>query len=223
MIYRNWSLLTGPTTILAEIIGTFVVSNLLFVENRLYIEEVLLENVELILEAFDYLRLPFDFRQGRVGKLSIKIPWKKLGWDLVIIILEDLYICVSQRDDKEWCTDATERKEYASKKAQLAAAELAKLSRRSFVASEMEVNFPEGSQLTPPHQSDDFKWKDYCPMVFRNLREMFEIDAADYMMSICGNDTLRELSSPWKSGSVFFLSQDDHFMIKTLRKSKVKV
>ncbi|KAM7464215.1 hypothetical protein LguiA_032336 [Lonicera macranthoides] len=86
------------------------------------------------------------------------------------------------------------------------------------------MNFPkEGSQLTPSHQSDDFKWKDYCPMVFRNLREMFKIDAADYMMSICGNDALRELSSPGKSGSVFFLSQDDRFMIKTLRKSEVKV
>lgn len=86
------------------------------------------------------------------------------------------------------------------------------------------MNFPkEGSQLTPPHHSEDFKWKDYCPMVFRNLRELFKIDAADYMMSICGNDALRELSSPGKSGSVFFLSQDDRFMIKTLRKSEVKV
>ncbi|KVH90510.1 MORN motif-containing protein [Cynara cardunculus var. scolymus] len=86
------------------------------------------------------------------------------------------------------------------------------------------MNFPkEGSQLTPTHQSEDFKWKDYCPMVFRNLREMFKIDAADYMMSICGNDALRELSSPGKSGSVFFLSQDDRFMIKTLRKSEVQV
>ncbi|KAJ0028659.1 hypothetical protein Pint_35750 [Pistacia integerrima] len=86
------------------------------------------------------------------------------------------------------------------------------------------MHFPkEGSQLTPTHQSEDFKWKDYCPMVFRNLREMFKINAADYMMSICGNDALRELSSPGKSGSVFFLSQDDRFMIKTLRKSEVKV
>lgn len=59
----------------------------------------------------------------------------------------------------------------------------------------------------------------YC----RNLRELFKIDAADYMMSICGNDALRELSSPGKSGSVFFLSQDERFMIKTLRKSEVKV
>ncbi|KAL2345108.1 hypothetical protein Fmac_006393 [Flemingia macrophylla] len=86
------------------------------------------------------------------------------------------------------------------------------------------MDFPkEGSQLTPTHQSEDFKWKDYCPMVFRNLRELFKIDAADYMMSICGNDALRELSSPGKSGCVFFLSQDDRFMIKTLRKSEVKV
>ncbi|KAK9168756.1 hypothetical protein Syun_000896 [Stephania yunnanensis] len=36
----------------------------------------------------------------------------------------------------------------------------------------------------------------------RNLREMFKIDAADYMMSICGNDALRVLSSPGKSGRV---------------------
>ncbi|MQM13397.1 hypothetical protein Taro_046323 [Colocasia esculenta] len=86
------------------------------------------------------------------------------------------------------------------------------------------MNFPkEGSQLTPPHRAEDFKWKDYCPMVFRNLREMFKIDAADYMISICGSAALRELSSPGKSGSVFFLSQDDRFMIKTLRKSEVQV
>nr|CAB3459598.1 unnamed protein product [Digitaria exilis] len=60
-------------------------------------------------------------------------------------------------------------------------------------------------------------------MMHGNLREMFKIDAADYMISICGNSALRELSSPGKSGSVFFLSQDDRFMIKTLRKSEVQV
>eukprot|EP01018_Ginkgo_biloba_P023412 Gb_01293 [translate_table: standard] len=38
---------------------------------------------------------------------------------------------------------------------------------------------------------------------------MFKIDAADYTMSICGSAALRELSSPGKSGSVFYLSQDD--------------
>lgn len=91
---------------------------------------MLLENVELILEAFDYLQLPFALKQGRVGKLSIKIPWKKLGWDPIIILLEDVFICACQRDDDEWSRDAVEKREIAAKKAKLATAELAKLSRR---------------------------------------------------------------------------------------------
>eukprot|EP00257_Ricinus_communis_P016141 XP_015574209.1 vacuolar protein sorting-associated protein 13-like [Ricinus communis] len=97
----------------------------------LWNEEVLLENVELIPEAFDYLQLPFAIKQGRVGRLSIKISWKKLGWDHpIIIVLEDVFICASQRNDHEWSMEAVESREYAGKQAQLAAAELAKLSRR---------------------------------------------------------------------------------------------
>jgi hypothetical protein len=52
---------------------------------------------------------------------------------------------------------------------------------------------------------------------------MFKIDAADYMLSLCGDDALRELLSPGKSGSVFYLSHDDRFMIKTMKKSEVQV
>ncbi|KAL9243679.1 hypothetical protein vseg_017537 [Gypsophila vaccaria] len=93
-------------------------------------EEVLLENVELILEAFDYLQLPVALNRGRIGRLSIRIPWKKLGWDPIIILLEDVFFSAGPRDDHEWSADAVERRELAAKKAKLAAAELAKLSRR---------------------------------------------------------------------------------------------
>ncbi|KAG0471114.1 hypothetical protein HPP92_015660 [Vanilla planifolia] len=82
---------------------------------------------------------------------------------------------------------------------------------------------PEGSKTTPPHHSTEFRWKDYCPMVFRHLRTLFMVDTADYMLAICGNEALRELSSPGKSGSSFYLTQDDRFMIKTVKKSEVKV
>ncbi|KHG01592.1 Phosphatidylinositol-4-phosphate 5-kinase 1 -like protein [Gossypium arboreum] len=86
------------------------------------------------------------------------------------------------------------------------------------------TRFPvEGSKLTPPHQSVEFRWKDYCPVVFRHLRDLFQVDPADYMVAICGSDALRELSSPGKSGSFFYLTQDDRFMIKTVKKSEVKV
>ncbi|TKY71345.1 Phosphatidylinositol 4-phosphate 5-kinase 8 [Spatholobus suberectus] len=88
----------------------------------------------------------------------------------------------------------------------------------------IRMYFPRaGSKLTPPHCSINFYWKDYCPMVFRNLREMFKLDAAEYMMSICGDSGLRDLSSPGKSGSIFYLSKDDRFVIKTVNKSELKV
>ncbi|KAI5384642.1 Phosphatidylinositol 4-phosphate 5-kinase 7, variant 2 [Lathyrus oleraceus] len=88
----------------------------------------------------------------------------------------------------------------------------------------IRMYFPKkGSQLTPPHSSLDFYWKDYCPMVFRNLREMFKLDAAEYMMSICGDSGLKDITSPGKSGSIFFISHDDKFVIKTLKKSELKV
>ncbi|KAL5078253.1 hypothetical protein RYX36_017237 [Vicia faba] len=86
------------------------------------------------------------------------------------------------------------------------------------------TRFPsEGSKHTPPHPSCEFRWKDYCPVVFRALRKLFKVDPADYMISICGNDALRELSSPGKSGSFFYLTNDDRYMIKTMKKAEVKV
>ncbi|CAI9787513.1 unnamed protein product [Fraxinus pennsylvanica] len=86
------------------------------------------------------------------------------------------------------------------------------------------TKFPaEGSKITPPHQSCEFRWKDYCPKVFRTLRMLFKVDPADYMLSICGDDALRELSSPGKSGSFFYLTHDDRYMIKTMKKAEVKV
>ncbi|CAI7795700.1 unnamed protein product [Closterium sp. NIES-54] len=82
---------------------------------------------------------------------------------------------------------------------------------------------PAGSPTMPPHSMHAFKWRDYCPAAFRALRAMFGIDPGDYMVSLCGDDALRELSSPGKSGSVFFLSHDDRFLIKTMRSAELQV
>ena len=65
--------------------------------------------------------------------------------------------------------------------------------------------------------------KEYVYIYFRRLRERFQVDPADYMLPVCGSDVLREFSSPRKSGRCFYLTQDDRFMIKTVRKSEVKV
>ena len=87
----------------------------------------------------------------------------------------------------------------------------------------IKVDFPRaGSSDTPPHPNSDFRWKDYCPMVFRKLRNMFVVDPGEYMLSICGEQALRELSSPGKSGALFYISHDDRFLIKTMRKNEMQ-
>ena len=55
------------------------------------------------------------------------------------------------------------------------------------------------------------------------MRKLFDVDPADYMLSISGDEALRELSSPGKSGSFFYLTNDYKYMIKTMKKSEVKV
>ncbi|GLT57665.1 hypothetical protein SLA2020_306220 [Shorea laevis] len=100
------------------------------VKVTLWNTEVELKDIQLILEAFDYLQLPFALKQGRVGKLIVKVPWNLIGREPILIALEDVFFFVSPRDDDDWSKEAVESRELAGKKAKLAAAELAKLSRR---------------------------------------------------------------------------------------------
>ncbi|XP_043993498.1 phosphatidylinositol 4-phosphate 5-kinase type-1 alpha-like isoform X2 [Gambusia affinis] len=79
------------------------------------------------------------------------------------------------------------------------------------------IFFPcEGSNLTPGHHYGDFRFKTYAPMAFRYFREMFGIRPDDYMYSLC-NESLIELSSSGASGSLFYLSSDDEFIVKTVQ------
>jgi hypothetical protein len=68
---------------------------------------------------------------------------------------------------------------------------------------------------------------DYCPLMFRKMREMRNIDTATYLRSIgpeqlignmiLGNlSSLSEMSSEGKSGAFFYYTADGNFMIKTI-------
>ncbi|XP_078288161.1 phosphatidylinositol 4-phosphate 5-kinase type-1 alpha-like isoform X1 [Rhinoraja longicauda] len=79
------------------------------------------------------------------------------------------------------------------------------------------IFFPsEGSNLTPAHHYSDFRFKTYAPVAFRYFRELFGIRPDDYLYSLC-NEALFELSNPGASGSVFYVSADDEFIIKTVQ------
>ncbi|KAG1738632.1 uncharacterized protein EDB91DRAFT_1249164 [Suillus paluster] len=79
-----------------------------------------------------------------------------------------------------------------------------------------------GNELTPSAKYD-FKFKDYAPWVFRELREdHFALDPADYLLSLTSKYILSELTSPGKSGSFFYFSRDYRFIIKTIRHAEHK-
>ncbi|XP_056277453.1 phosphatidylinositol 4-phosphate 5-kinase type-1 gamma-like isoform X3 [Pseudoliparis swirei] len=79
------------------------------------------------------------------------------------------------------------------------------------------IFFPsEGSNLTPGHHYPDFRFKTYAPVAFRYFRELFGIRPDDYLYSIC-NEPLIELTNPGASGSIFYVTRDDEFIIKTLQ------
>ncbi|XP_039606700.1 phosphatidylinositol 4-phosphate 5-kinase type-1 beta isoform X2 [Polypterus senegalus] len=74
----------------------------------------------------------------------------------------------------------------------------------------------EGSNLTPAHHYPDFRFKTYAPLAFRYFRELFGIKPDDYLYSMC-NEPLIELSNPGASGSLFYVTSDDEFIIKTVQ------
>lgn len=79
------------------------------------------------------------------------------------------------------------------------------------------VFFPgEGSNLTPAHHCSDFRFKTYAPVAFRYFRDLFGIQPEDFMVSLCA-EPLQELSNPGASGSVFYTTHDDEFIIKTVQ------
>jgi 1-phosphatidylinositol-5-phosphate 4-kinase len=65
-----------------------------------------------------------------------------------------------------------------------------------------------------------FKFKEYCPLVFRNLRERFDVDDDMYLNSLtkfCPIDS----DSPGRSGARFLASWDQKFVVKTLMSEEV--
>ena len=79
-----------------------------------------------------------------------------------------------------------------------------------------KTEFPqEGSESTPGHKYNDFKFKSYSPIAFRHLRDHFNIAPQDFISSLC-YFPLKAIGNPGASGSLFYISQDDLFIIKTI-------
>ncbi|EGC33360.1 hypothetical protein DICPUDRAFT_154611 [Dictyostelium purpureum] len=71
------------------------------------------------------------------------------------------------------------------------------------------------------HPNMTFRFKDYCPHAFSRLRELFNIDPISYVHSIC--KPWNEVVTPGKSGSIFFFTHDNQYVLKTIPKREAKL
>ncbi|XP_043200224.1 phosphatidylinositol 5-phosphate 4-kinase type-2 alpha-like [Amphibalanus amphitrite] len=79
-------------------------------------------------------------------------------------------------------------------------------------------NYLFNKENMPSH----FKVKEYCPLVFRNLRERFSVHDHDYMQSLTRAEAT-PMDSPGKSGAKFYQSYDKLYIIKALTSEEVEL
>lgn len=80
-----------------------------------------------------------------------------------------------------------------------------------------KVFFPSnGTKETPSHKHNDFRFKSYAPVAFRYFRDLFRIQPSDFLLSLA-SEPIREIGNPGASGSLFFVSNDDMFIVKTVQ------
>jgi hypothetical protein len=51
-----------------------------------------LKNLELKEEALNSFNLPFAVKKGFVGNITLKVPWKALKSQPVIVLLENVFV-----------------------------------------------------------------------------------------------------------------------------------
>uniref|UniRef100_A0A5K3FIK4 PIPK domain-containing protein n=1 Tax=Mesocestoides corti TaxID=53468 RepID=A0A5K3FIK4_MESCO len=66
-----------------------------------------------------------------------------------------------------------------------------------------------------------FKFKEYCPLAFQNLRERFSVDTGDYWESFTRFQPLWD-SVNGKSGSKFLVTYNRHYVLKTITSEEVE-
>ena len=84
------------------------------------------------------------------------------------------------------------------------------------------ISFPrEGSETTPPHDLNSFVIKTYASEAFQQFRSYFSIDSDEFYESICQRP-LKSLNNPGASGSLFFMTEDDNYVIKTVSEKEAR-
>ncbi|KAK5949277.1 Vacuolar protein sorting-associated protein 13 [Knufia fluminis] len=88
--------------------------------------DVKLRNLELRREALDQLHLPINVVEGRLGNLTLSIPWSNLRGKPVRVNIEDVYLLAAPKMEDNYDAQEEEKRAVAVKLEKLESAELLK-------------------------------------------------------------------------------------------------
>ncbi|KAG5925451.1 hypothetical protein E4U42_004279 [Claviceps africana] len=88
--------------------------------------DVKLRNLHLRREALDQLKLPINVVEGHLGELTLVIPWSNLRGAPVKVLIEDVFLLASPKEEAEYDEEEEERRRQRIKLEKLDNAELLK-------------------------------------------------------------------------------------------------
>ncbi|XDG02739.1 hypothetical protein ABKA04_002354 [Annulohypoxylon sp. FPYF3050] len=88
--------------------------------------DVKLRNLELRKEALDQLKLPINVMEGHLGELTLVIPWSNLRGAPVKVLIEDVFLLASPKEEAAYDEEEEERRRQRLKMEKLDSAELLK-------------------------------------------------------------------------------------------------
>ncbi len=88
--------------------------------------DVKLRDLELRKEALDQLKLPINVMEGHLGQLTLIIPWSNLRGAPVRVLIEDVFLLASPKEEAAYDPEEEDRRKQRIKMEKLDSAELLK-------------------------------------------------------------------------------------------------
>uniref|UniRef100_A0A6N2LUY9 PH domain-containing protein n=1 Tax=Salix viminalis TaxID=40686 RepID=A0A6N2LUY9_SALVM len=110
--------------------------------------DVVLKDLNLKADALNSLKLPVTVKAGFVGTITLKVPWKSLGKEPVVVLVDRVFILAHPAPDSRTLKEEGRRKLFETKLQQIEEAESATLeATRSKLGSPLSGNSWMGSLI----------------------------------------------------------------------------